>query len=607
MFKRIAVDIECNGLLDSVTEIHCIVIVDVDTLEVKVFSSLDGNIEEAFKWLLEAEMIITFNGIDFDIPVLIKLYPELQELDARTNVENNLDLLLCTRLMYPDTTQQDWIRFKSGFPAKLIGRHSLAAWGYRIGELKAEYKGESSEEDKWAVCTREMIDYCIQDVKVSVALFKKLKPFDYSLEALQLEHDVRRYISWQEQSGVPFDVNKARELYIQVKHDYEAKWREVSHLFPDKVTEKVWTPKVNSTKFGYTKGVETKKVTTVPFNVGSRQQLIDYFKTKYNWIPVDFTEKGAPEMSADVLQSMPYEEAKIIAELFDMRKLMGSLYDGPTGWIKLVKDGRLHGRVITNGAISGRMSHFNPNLGNIPSLDAYRGKECRALFTTHHPDYAFVGGDASALEVRLFAHYLAAWDQGRYAELVLHGDVHTENQKAFGVEKRSTAKTLFFAMLYGCGAAKAGLTVDPHLSEAQAKTLGYKIIGNFKSAVPAYRELVEGVYRTLDTRGYLIGLDGRKLVPRSKHAGLNTLIQGAGAIVMKKAIVFFHEEWKKRNFDGFPCLMVHDEIQCVVRKDQAPEVAELIRLSIIKAGEYFKLKIPMDGASKIGSNWLETH
>ena len=596
-------DIETNGLLKELTKIHCLCIGDTDTGVVDAYSVLTDDIEAGLSRLLKAEQIIGFNSLSFDLPALTKVYPEMKALEERTSWKENLDLILVTRLKYPDTSGMDFHKMRSGFPRELLGRHSLKAWGYRIGVIKGNY-GETSD---WAECTPEMLAYCSQDIEVTMALYKYLKVDEYSSEAIQIEHDVRRYIQWQETCGVPFDTARAREIYKEVSNDYERKWNEVKHLFPDKVEEKEFIPKTNHKVRGYQKGVPVVKKKVVPFNPGSRQQLIEYFKTKYNWIPTDFTEKGSPEIGADVLNAMPYPEAKILSELFDMRKLMGNLFDGNQAWIKLVEEGRIHGKVTTNGAISGRATHWGPNLAQVPAVHAYRGKECRQLFYAGNDKYTMVGCDIAALELRIFAHYLFNYDGGAYRDIVLNGDVHTENKKAFGVEERSTAKTLIFAMLFGCGALKAGLTIKPEATDTEAKAIGQKAIGNFKSAVPAYRRLLEDVYAALNTRGFLRGLDGRILIPRSQHAGLNTLIQGAGAIVMKKAIQLFHERIKMYGDKGYPVLWIHDEIQCITTPDIAEDVALHIAQSIRDAGTYFNLKCPMDGTAKVGKNWFDTH
>ena len=302
---------------------------------------------------------------------------------------------------------------------------------------------------------------------------------------------------------------------------------------------------------------------------------------------------------------MPYPEAKVLADLFDIKKLMGMLFDGNNGWLKTCKEGRIHGGVITNGAISGRMTHFAPNIAQVPNSKAFMGKECRDLFWAGSDDMTFVDADAAALELRLFAHFLAKWDDGEYGNIVLNGDIHTENMKAFGLTDRNKAKTLIFAMLYGCGAAKAGSIVDPTLDIEASKRVGRELIGNFKKARPAYSKLIETVYQVLEGRGHLIGLDGRKLVPRSKHAGLNTLIQGAGAVLMKKATVLF--EPKLIALGGAPTLHIHDAISCIVPKEHGEAAGKAIVESIKEAGEFYKIKVPMSGAYGHGRTWGTAH
>lgn len=598
--KKIVFDIETNGLYESLDTVHCICIGDVETGEIKKFSSLENNLDEALRILQDAEQIIGVNSVDFDVPALEKVYPSLK-LSLREKWTEHLDLQLFARLKFPDVTGRDFSNLSSGFPRNLIGKHSLEAWGYRIGSLKGTY-GKTSN---WAECTPEMVDYCAQDVRVSMDLYKYLRVGEYSSEAIQIEHDVRRYITWQERSGVPFDTQKARELYKELKNQYDSEWEKVKDMFPMRVTETTFVPKVNSTKHGYKKGVPTVKRTEEPFNPGSRQQLIEYFKTKYNWKPVDFTEKGSPEIGYDVLVSMPYSEAQILAQLFDVKKLMGMLFDGNNGWIKTCKDGRIHGGIITNGAISGRMTHFAPNIAQVPNSKAFMGKECRDLFWAGSEDLTFVDADASALELRLFAHFLSKWDGGEYANIVLNGDIHTENMKSFGLTDRNKAKTLIFALLYGCGAAKAGSIIDPKLNEEDAKSVGRELIGNFKQARPAYSQLLNAVYSVLDSRGYILGLDGRKLVPRSKHAGINTLIQGAGAVLMKKATVLFHPKLIELN--GIPALHIHDAISCIVPKENGDKAGKAIVESIKEAGEHYKIKVPMSGAYGYGRTWGRAH
>ena len=597
--KRLIFDIETNGLLETLTHIHCLCTIDIDSGEVNSYSTLDGTLEEGLKTLTTADLLVGVNSVSFDVPAIDKVAK--LGLGAKTSIQEHLDIQLFARLKFPDTTDRDYRAIGSGFPRELIGKHSLKAWGYRIGVIKGNY-GETSN---WETCTQEMVDYCLQDCRVTLALYNYLKPWEYSQEATQLEHDVKRYINEQELCGVPFDVQKARQLYKDVKAEYDSRWEAVKTMFPDKVETSTFVPKVNNKFRGYIKGVPVEKTTTTPFNPGSRQQLIDYFKTKYDWKPVDFTEKGSPEIGYDVLIKMPYQEAQVIAELFDMKKLMGMLFDGDNGWIKKAREGRVHGGVITNGAISGRMTHFSPNIAQVPNAKAYKGKECRDLFWSGSEEMEFVDADASALELRLFAHFLSRWDDGEYINTVINGDVHTENMKAFGLTDRNKAKTLIFAMLYGCGPAKAGSIIDATLSDERARIVGKELITNFKRARPAYAKLVNTVYEILDSRGFLLGFDGRKLIPRSKHAGLNTLIQGSGAILMKKATVLFSPKLKE--VGGYPALHIHDAISCIVPKGRGDETGKAIVNSITEAGLIYNVKTPMTGAYGVGRTWGDSH
>jgi DNA polymerase I-like protein with 3'-5' exonuclease and polymerase domains len=289
-----------------------------------------------------------------------------------------------------------------------------------------------------------------------------------------------------------------------------------------------------------------------------------------------------------------------------MKKLLGQIYSGDNSWLKFVKNGRIHGQVKTNGCVSGRCSHFSPNLGQVPGITAYKGKECRQLF--HAPEgYVMVGADAAALEVRLFAHFLAFFDNGEYADIVMNGDIHTANQKAFEVELRSTAKTIFFAMLYGAGAEKIGSTVVPNVSVEEQKRVGTKIINNFKRARPAYVKLLNEVKSAYQTRGFIYGLDRRILRPRAAHSALNTLGQGAGAVLMKKATVLFWDKIQELGIEVHPALHCHDEEQVFCLEKDADTVGKIMVDSMRLAGEHFKLLIPMSGEYKIGKNWYETH
>ena len=257
-------------------------------------------------------------------------------------------------------------------------------------------------------------------------------------------------------------------------------------------------------------------------------------------------------------------------------------------------DGRIHGFVNTNGAVTGRMTHSSPNMAQVPSTSSPYGKECRECWTVEN-NYKLVGIDASGLELRMLAHYMN--DEGFTYEL-LNGDIHTANQMAAGLESRPQAKTFIYALLYGAGDAKLGSVVGGDAKD------GGRLRQSFFDNLPAFKDLKDRVGRAAK-RGYLKGLDKRKLFVRSEHAALNTLLQGAGAIVMKQAVVNLQESIK--DLDAYFVANVHDEWQIEAHKDIADKVGELGILAIEKAGKDFNLKCELTGEYNVGNNWADTH
>jgi DNA polymerase I-like protein with 3'-5' exonuclease and polymerase domains len=257
---------------------------------------------------------------------------------------------------------------------------------------------------------------------------------------------------------------------------------------------------------------------------------------------------------------------------------------------------RVHCKVITNGAVTGRMTHSKPNLAQVPRVGNPFGKECRECWTVEDGN-VLVGIDASGLELRMLAHYMR---DEEYTNEILSGDIHTANMNAAGLTNRDQAKTFIYAFLYGAGPAKIGQIVGGGERE------GRKLIDSFLDNTPALHKLKEKVNR-LAQKNWLPGLDGRRLIIRSQHAALNTLLQGAGAIVMKKALVLLHEKINSDIILGSFVANVHDEWQIETSKEFAESVGQLGVQAIQQAGLALGLRCPLDGEYKIGTNWATTH
>jgi DNA polymerase I-like protein with 3'-5' exonuclease and polymerase domains len=613
---RFILDIETNGLLPVLTKIHSIVLRNVDTGD--VISCADDpdyfSIERGLDYISEATELIGHNVIKFDLPAIKKLYPVL----TLRNDCKIYDTLITSRLFWPELDDVDHARW-SHIDKKYIGRHSLAAWGERLGVAKIAFKEETKKEDKgkdvWAEWTQSMQVYCEQDTLVSLKLYEYMLSQDADPRSVELEHEFAKVIAKQEGFGFPFNEKAAYALVNTLKAKRGELAEELQQVFPRIVQER-W-----STKTG-----KRLKDNVIEFNPASRQQTADRLKAKYPEITFETTDKGNPQVDDDVLEALGknYPEAKLLAEYQLLNKRLGQIAEGKEAWFKhcqVYGDGRIHGEVVTNACISGRCAHKRPNMAQVPSVGHAYGAECRALF--YAPEgWALVGADASGLELRALAAWLAYWDDGEYARLVSDpaSDIHTYNALMFGIydnnepiskATRDLSKRLIYCILYGGGAKKTGSIICPEKSEDQQYRQGKKTIDTFYSNLPAIKSLKDTIDKRVDAKGYLTGIDGRRLQIRSKHSALNQLLQSTGAIAVKKATCILYDDLTSGGLEfekdwGFVA-HVHDEFQSLVRPDHVEMYKELAIDSFRKAGEYFDLKCPLTGEAREGKNWQETH
>lgn len=578
-------DIETNGLMDEVTTVHCLVLKNIDTGEITGYTG-NGIWSEGVPKLEEAELIVGHNIIKYDIPVLQKL----GKFEPKGLIR---DTLVCTRLIWADIKQSDFAR--KDFPTKLIGSHSLRAWGHRIGNYKDDY------DAGWEKYSDEMMEYCFQDCEVTNTLWQRIVAKEYSEQAMELEHDIAQIIYQQEVNGFAFDKKSAGQLYAKLsasKFYLEGKLRAV---FPDWEVKTPFTPKVNSKKFGYEKGVPTFKVKLIEFNPASRDHVANRLTTIRGWKPRAFTNDGKPKVDESVLSKLDYPEAKLLVDYYTLIKRLGQLGDGNQAWLKVEKNGRIHGSVNTNGAVTGRATHAFPNVAQVPAVGVPYGKECRELFTVSAGN-KLVGVDVSGLELRCLAHYMARYDGGTYAETVVNGDVHTTNQNAADLPSRSQAKTFIYGFLYGAGVEKIGSIIGKGAKE------GAVLKKRFLKSLPALDTLIKRVQEA-SKKGHLIGLDGRRLRVRAEYAALNTLLQSAGALICKQWIREFDKALHENNLHEHCSLVawVHDEIQLEVKEGMEKDVGELAVKSIGRAGDFFRIRCELTGEYTIGRNWAETH
>ena len=545
----ITLDIETNTSHDN---IWVVVTQDVETGEMlEHYSAVT-----LAPLISQASGVIGHNIVGFDAPVLLKQW----------------------NLHIPTPKQRDTLVMSRLYNPPLEGGHSLDSWGKRFGAHKIDF------HDYDGGLSDEMVEYCRQDVALTTRLYKHLtdtlKREGFSQQCVDLEEKVAIITAQQERNGFMLDVEQATLLWQDITHKMRQITEQLQKVFPPIVEER-WSEKT---------GKRLKDKVT-EFNVGSRKQIAE----RLEGVGVKFklqTEKGAIIVNEKVLEGIDIPEAKMIYEYLMLQKRAAQI----DSWLTHEKDGRVHGRVITNGAVTGRMTHHSPNLAQVPSVSAPYGRECRSFWCVPE-GHKLIGCDASGLELRMLAHYMR---DERYTNEILSGDIHTANMKAAGLTDRNQAKTFIYAFLYGAGPAKIGQIVGGGFREGQ------QLIDSFLRNTPALAKLREKV-ATHSAGGTLPGLDGRRLRVRSEHAALNTLLQGAGAVVMKQALVLLSESLNQYDIPHKLVANVHDEFQIEVPENFADVVGKAAVRAIRNAGDVLDLRCPLDAEYNVGNNWAETH
>jgi DNA polymerase I len=624
--KSIVLDIETNL---AHNKIWVVVTKDLSTGEVKTWKQA----KPLQEYLKDVTLIVGQNLIAFDAYLLNKLW------NTKIRLSQVYDTLIVSRLLDPSR----------------IEGHSLESWGKTLGMEKIDYKavwqwlGDTkhecrhcggtgtqfvlsdaygddyiTEEQPCEHCAgvgytvtqgrREEYDgqcfdephhglmdhYCVRDVEVTAKLYHKLcnDTFEkqFSQDSIDLEHKVASIIAEQERNGFKLDVPYAISLLTDIK-------TKMAGIY-DQMQER-WPPYEVSRGVGK-RGKELKPLQVI-FNPGSRKQIGEKL-IELGWKPKKFTETGQPMVDEGVLAEITkIPEAALIAEYLMLQKRVAQI----TSWLDAVKgDGRVHGKVITNGAVTGRATHSSPNMGQVPNTSSIYGAECRECWTVEEGNVQ-VGVDLSGIELRCLSHYMQ--DEEWQREL-LEGDVHWKNTQAFGLvpmstvkqdtqehkDARNLSKTLTYSVLYGAGPAKVGSTVGGSAKQ------GGKLIDNFMNNTPSLKKLKAKIDK-FAAKGYVPGLDGRKVWVRSEHAALNSLLQSAGAIIAKQWIVCFTEELKAKKIPYKLLAWVHDEVQLETKPEYGEEVGKIVVESARKAGEMLNFRCPVDAEYRVGKNWHDCH
>jgi len=720
-------DIESDGLLPTMTKIHCLAIREYETGQVWRFrkNKKEDTIAKGITMLQKAKVLVGQNIIDFDIPAIQLVFPDFDPVGL---IE---DTLVYVRLLFANQKDKDFEPWRRGkHPGNLIGHQSLDAWGHRLGLHKGDYKKEMEAKAKalgltdkeeisffvWGEWNQNMDDYCLGDIDVNTKLWTHCLAQRFPQGPIDFEHEFHEFACKLSADGFPFDIARAKVLAEELiadsdvlveqakefygrwfapgrKHIIEMLWDDPDGKNAKKTYEKprteygedrsrsIWaevdvSKRTTAYKSLYTKrtnkktGVEkvtmnydkfedafVSKVQIKDFKPTSRQMIVDRFTTIYGWEPKEFTDGGAPSVNDDVLQNLIgiIPMAEELAEIFYLSKRVGMIATGPNAWLNQVgEDGAIHHRLNGGGTISGRCSHSFPNVGQVPKVKLAKvfdvngevntkfisgdgtisplvfdadgeykknailtgrngdhGWDCRRLFYTP-PGWVQVGCDLSGIELRCLASLAAPYDNGYLIDQILNGDIHTANQHAAGLPTRDMAKTFIYALVYGAGDVKIGSIVDPLADEETQRARGKELKESFFSKLPGLAAAVKMIKREAK-RGWIEGLDGRRLFVRSPHSALNLRLQSDGAVLAKRwtliAIDKLLDAGHQWGWDGDFVFMafVHDEHQTAVKPHLRDYMKELMVQSAKEAGEFYNFGMEVAAESKHGINWSECH
>lgn len=604
--RRYIFDIEGDNLVVEATKIWLAVAIDADSGQEHRFDRTQ--LTEFADLLVNANELIGHNIIGYDIPVCERLL-------GITIKAKLTDTLITSRMMYPD-------RFNKKNP---IRSHSLSSWGEALGHPKIDFaqimvdkakertpKSEWSDllvwkktnpfkcppndtvsEEEWL---SEMMTYCAQDVVVNDQTYRKQLPWmEANEKPLRMEHIASTICTQQVLNGWGFDPEAGEQLEQELMMDKAGALDVLRQAFPT-IVERRWSDKRKDKEGNW---VELKPKVT-EFNPGSHAQVYSRLNDKYNGaFNPPMTEEGNPQCDTEVLskyaRNMP--ECAQIIQFRDIAKLEGQVKK----WNVLAhasQTGRIHGQINVQGAQTGRCTHSGPNMAQVAS-DA----RARSLWVPLEPGHVVLGADLSGLELRALAHYMGEYDEGAYAREILTGDIHTANQKAAGLPTRNDAKTFIYAFLYGAGDGKIGQIVGG------GRTAGAQLKKDFLTKLPALKRLIDHTTSEA-TRFKSVTLpDGRRVPVRSEHAALNTLLQGAGAIISKYWMIVANKNLTKKYGDNVVKQMayVHDELQFSCPADIAEEAGQLVIDAAVEAGKRLHINMRIDAEFAIGKNWSETH
>lgn len=619
--------------------VHCIWVYDFFDQSLTGYHG--DSLEEGANRVLDAEVVYGHNILMYDLPVLERVFKRKRRPKQVAD-----DSLIRSRVLWPE----------HGSAPLPGGGMDLDAWGMYLVKQRLLDRGKAKFDGPWDQWSAKMHDYCRQDVVTQVGIKRYLDSLPQNERVVRIEHAVTEIIARQIANGWTFDREAAAKMIAEFDIQRAGLLDQLHEAFPP-VIEEMKTPQYYNivsksgkvlasgpTKGGTeailkallkAKGVKRKDFTGSivpgpmrtkehPFNPGSSMQIVQRLKEKYGWKPTELTdggrvkeENGEPledgdyRCDYDVLVKLDYPEIKLLLAYGDVDKMLEMLVDYERR-AALSRDGKIHGTLNVQGAVTGRMTHNQPNMGNVPKAEKdkdgnYKGVSwrIRTLFLPR-PGWVEVGADASALEDRMLRNRMGRYDP---KELVLgDGDMHTENMNILRTVvptcTRDNAKTFWYGILYGAGDKKAGKIVG------RSESVGKEMKTVFFSKRAALGKLIEWCKNQAKTAKKLTLLDGRVVPCRHVHAALNTQLQGDGACVMKAGLILLDHALQRKYAPGTDYEFlgnIHDEWQIECRPEIAEDVGTTAVWAIAEAGRRLGVKVPLTGEYKVGKSWADCH
>lgn len=607
---RLIVDIETDSLeVDQVKNIWCVVCKDIETNKVFAYEGLTN---ECKTLLSSSTSIIGHNFINYDYCVIERFAP------GTIDPLKVVDTLVLSKLLKYKLDDGEG--------------HSLEAWGARFNSPK-------HPSPDFSVYSVEMLEYCKQDVEINHLLYEYLKKYlNYPnwYQAIETEMSMAWICLDMHLNGFKYDIYNANELLQDLEARLGALDNDIIACFPPRLRAvREVTPK--ATKHGtisktsiprswtdLTKlhiGCPFTIVDYVHFNPGSSRQIVERLN-EAGWHPINPTKTGKSwkidEQNLATLPETAPEGARKLVERLLIAARVRTLKEWEACYNPNTE--RIHGIFNSIGTWPGRMSHRNPNLGNVATRKSikYKGARLKEIATNlgsimrslwvAADDCWLVGTDMEAAHVRLFAHYI---DDKEFTNAVISGnkklgtDVHTLGARLFkhlGCD-RDQHKTFIFSFFNGAGPPKVAEIFGCSVEEAR------RALGLYGLRFPGIEKLRRELIPIYARQGWFPGLDGREVPYGEEHGMFAGMLQSGEAIVMKMANILWRKELNEKGFRYKQVNLVHDEYvtESLGGRDNAETIGRVQSNSISTAGILLGLRCPLAGEYKVGKTWLAVH